>query len=283
MYNAIVIAGPTGVGKTELSIKLAKLLNARIISADASQVYKTLDIGTAKITEDEKDGVIHYLIDEVEPNEKYSVGHFYEAANKILNENREVPFLIVGGTGLYISSLTDGLTMMDKVDYKKREKLESMTLSELQDLLSEEEKKQIDIKNKVRVIRKIETRGVVYNNKLGNDRKFLKIFLTRNRATLYDRINKRVDIMMEQGLLEEAKKAYNVYGDKIHCIGYKQLFEYFKSNVSLKEAIENIKTASRRYAKRQFTWFKNKGYIEYNLDDESIDKIIEKIRRDYGN
>ena len=163
MYNAIVIAGPTGVGKTELSIKLAKLLNARIISADASQVYKTLDIGTAKITEDEKDGVIHYLIDEVEPNEKYSVGHFYEAANKILNENKEVPFLIVGGTGLYISSLTDGLTMMDKVDYKKREKLESMTLSELQDLLSEEEKKQIDIKNKVRVIRKIETRGVVYN------------------------------------------------------------------------------------------------------------------------
>lgn len=283
MYNAIVIAGPTGVGKTELSIKLAKLLNARIISADASQVYKTLDIGTAKITEDEKDGVIHYLIDEVEPNEKYSVGHFYETANKILNENKEVPFLIVGGTGLYISSLTDGLTMMDKVDYKKREKLESMTLSELQDLLSEEEKKQIDIKNKVRVIRKIETRGVVYNNKLGNDRKFLKIFLTRNRTTLYDRINKRVDIMMEQGLLEEAKKSYNVYGDKIQCIGYKQLFEYFKSNVSLKEAIENIKTASRRYAKRQFTWFKNKGYIEYNLDDESIDKIIEKIRRDYGN
>lgn len=262
MYNAIVIAGPTGVGKTELSIKLAKLLNARIISADASQVYKTLDIGTAKITENEKDGVIHYLIDEVEPNEKYSVGHFYETANKILNENKEVPFLIVGGTGLYISSLTDGLTMMDKVDYKKREKLESMTLSELQDLLSEEEKKQIDIKNKVRVIRKIETRGVVYNNKLGNDRKFLKIFLTRNRTTLYDRINKRVDIMMEQGLLEEAKKAYNVYGDKIQCIGYKQLFEYFKSNVSLKEAIENIKTASRRYAKRQFTWFKNKGYIE---------------------
>lgn len=283
MYNAIVIAGPTGVGKTELSIKLAKLLNARIISADASQVYKTLDIGTAKITEDEKDGVIHYLIDEVEPNEKYSVGHFYETANKILNENKEVPFLIVGGTGLYISSLTDGLTMMDKVDYKKREKLESMTLSELQDLLSEEEKKQIDIKNKVRVIRKIETRGVVYNNKLGNDRKFLKIFLTRNRATLYDRINKRVDIMMEQGLLEEAKKAYNVYGDQIQSIGYKQLFEYFKSNVSLEEAIENIKTASRRYAKRQFTWFKNRGYIEYNLDDESIDKIIEKIRREYGN
>lgn len=283
MYNAIVIAGPTGVGKTELSIKLAKLLNARIISADASQVYKTLDIGTAKITEDEKDGVIHYLIDEVEPNEKYSVGHFYETANKILNENKEVPFLIVGGTGLYISSLTDGLTMMDKVDYKKREKLESMTLSELQDLLSEEEKKQIDIKNKVRVIRKIETRGVVYNNKLGNDRKFLKIFLTRNRATLYDRINKRVDIMMEQGLLEEAKKAYNVYGDQIQSIGYKQLFEYFKSNVSLEEAIENIKIASRRYAKRQFTWFKNRGYIEYNLDDESIDKIIEKIRREYGN
>lgn len=283
MYNAIIIAGPTGVGKTELSIKLAKLLNARIISADASQVYKTLDIGTAKITEDEKDGVIHYLIDEVEPNEKYSVGHFYETANKILNENKEVPFLIVGGTGLYISSLTDGLTMMDKVDYKKREKLESMTLIELQDLLSEEEKKQIDINNKVRVIRKIETRGVVYNNKLGNDRKFLKIFLTRNRATLYDRINKRVDIMMEQGLLEEAKKAYNVYGDQIQSIGYKQLFEYFKSNVSLEEAIENIKTASRRYAKRQFTWFKNRGYIEYNLDDESIDKIIEKIRREYGN
>lgn len=206
MYNAIVIAGPTGVGKTELSINLAKLLKADIISADASQVYKALDIGTAKITEKEMQGVKHHLIDVVNPDETYSVGDFFKATNEILNKNKKTPFLIVGGTGLYIKSITDGLTTMPDVDQKKRKELESMDLDTLVSMLTDKEKSQIDIKNKVRVIRKIEKRGIEYNNIIGNDRKFLKIFLSRDRKNLYDRINKRVDQMISQGLVTEAKK-----------------------------------------------------------------------------
>lgn len=283
MYNAIVIAGPTGVGKTELSIKLAKKLNAKIISADASQVYRKLNIGTAKITKEEMSGVEHYLIDVVDPRKTYSVGDFFREANKILNENKDTIFLIVGGTGLYIQSITDGLTQMPDIDKDYREKLEKMDLNTLTQMLTEDEKKDIDIHNKVRVIRKLEKRGIEYNNIKGNDRNFLKIFLTRDRENLYDNINKRVDKMMDIGLLDEALMIYKEYKEKVKSIGYKELFMYFKGEISLNEAIEKIKINSRRYAKRQFTWFKNKGYIVYNLDLESIDDIIEDIRGRYGN
>ena len=283
MYNAIVIAGPTGVGKTDLSIKLAKKLNAKIISADASQVYRKLDIGTAKITKEEMQGIEHYLIDVVDPSKTYSVGDFYEEANKILNDNKDTTFLIVGGTGLYIQSITDGLTQMPSFDVDYRKKLESMSIDELLKLLSEDEKNEIDVHNKVRVIRKIEKRGIEYNNIKGNDRKFLKIFLNRDRSVLYDNINKRVDKMIENGLVNEALEIYKIYGDKVKSIGYKELFMYFKGEVSLSYAIEKIKVNSRRYAERQFTWFKNKGYITYNLDYENIDNIIKDIRGRYGN
>lgn len=284
MYNAIVIAGPTAVGKTELSIKLAKLLNAQIISSDASQVYKGLDIGTAKIREVEKKGVIHHLIDIVEPNEEYNAGLFYKQANEILNKNKDKIFLIVGGTGLYIDALVEGLAQLPEIDRKKRKELEEKSLEELQEMLTIEEKNSIDIKNKIRVIRKIELRGLNLNKVKANDRKFLKIFLERDRKNLYNRINYRVDCMMKEGLLDEAKKIYNRYGNiNIKSIGYKELFEYFEEKISLEEAIEKIKIASRRYAKRQFTWFRDKGYIRYNMDNKNMDDIIEDIRRNYGN
>lgn len=283
MYNAIVIAGATGVGKTDLSIKLAKELNAKIISADATQVYRKLDIGSAKISKEEMCDIDHYLIDIVDIGDDYSVGNYYKDANDILNRDKNTCFLLVGGTGLYLDSITQGLTMMPNIDKKKREKLESMELCQLVELLTDEEKAKIDICNKVRVIRKLEKRGIEYNNIKGNDRNFLKIFLIRNRSNLYDRINKRVDQMIEKGLIEEARKIYEEYGDIVKSIGYKELFEYFKGEVSLEFAIEKIKTNSRRYAKRQFTWFKNKGYHIFNLDDETEEDIIDKIRREYGN
>ena len=276
MYNCIIIAGPTGVGKTNLSIKLAKKLNAEIISADSSQVYKDMNIGTAKITDDEKQGIKHHLLDVVYPNEEYSVGKYYKSVNEILNKDDKI-YILVGGTGLYLSAITDGLTDMPEVDMEKRAYLNDLKLEELLNMLDDETKNNIDINNKVRVIRAIETKGIKHNNIVGNNRKFLKIFLTMNRENLYDNINKRVDIMIKDGLVEEAKYIFDKYGDNIKSIGYKELFSYFKGEISLEQAIQDIKTASRRYAKRQFTWFKNKEYNIYDLDKENIDVIIDKI------
>ncbi len=278
MYKDIVLAGPTAVGKTNLSIKLAKILNVEIISADASQVYKQLNIGTAKISFDDMQGVKHHFIDIVEPNDVYSVGRYYNEVNKILNDNKNKNYIITGGTGLYIDSITEGMTDTPKVDMNMRKILESKTLEELIGILKEKNlDKNIDLKNKVRLIRKIEKGNIEYNNIKANDRVFLKIFLTRDRQHLYSRINKRVDIMIEQGLIDEAYNIYKKYGNKVSSIGYKELNRYFENEISLEDAIELIKRNSRRYAKRQFTWFRNKGYIEYNLDEISENEIINNI------
>jgi len=298
LNKAIVIAGPTGVGKTKISIDLAKLLNAEIISSDSAQVYKGLNIGTAKISEKEKQGVEHHLIDIVEPIAKYSVGNFEKDVNKILNQNPEKNFMLVGGTGLYINSVTNGLSVLPEADKKTREYLASLdnqTLFELALKYDEEATKEIHPNNRVRLERVVEV-FMLTNKKFSelskkniknNNFKFLKIALERNREELYDRINKRVDIMIQKGLVEEAKKVYNNYEDslyKISAIGYKELFNYFDGKVSLEEAIEDIKRESRRYAKRQMTWFrKEKDYLIYNLSEISEKEIIEDILRNYDN
>ena len=298
--KGIVISGATGVGKTDLSIKLAKRLNADIISADASQVYKFLDIGTAKVTEDEMQGIKHYMIDVVEPNEDYSVGDFEVEVNKILHEKEEnyENVILVGGTGLYIRAITDGFSDLPTKDEKIRKDLEGKSLEELQEILKEldlQAYNEIDLNNKLRLVRAIEvckiTGGKFSELRVKNIKKnnynFLKVFLTRNREELYERINKRVDIMIQKGLVEEAKKVYNNYEDslyKISAIGYKELFSYFDGKVSLEEAIEDIKRESRRYAKRQMTWFrKEKDYLIYNLSEISEKEIIEDILRNYDN
>lgn len=279
MYNAIVISGPTAVGKTALSIELAKQLNGVIISADAMQVYRHMNIGTSKITKDEMQGIKHYMLDIVDPDEDFDLGMYYEMVNNILKKEKKIPIL-VGGTGLYISSITNGLTSMPKIDKKVREDLMSKDIDELLSMLKGKvDFSTFDINNKVRIIRKIETLGIEYNNIKGNDLNFLHIFLERDRQNLYYRINKRVDIMIETGLLPEAKYIYDNYNiDKIKAIGYKELFSYFKFEKSLDEAINEIKQNSRRYAKRQFTWFRNKKeYIRYNLDEQREDIIIQQI------
>ena len=298
--KGIVISGATGVGKTDLSIKLAKRLNADIISADASQVYKFLDIGTAKVTEDEMQGIKHYMIDVVEPDEDYSVGDFEVEVNKILHEKEKNAenVILVGGTGLYIRAITDGFSDLPTKDEKIRKDLEKKSLEELQEILKAldlQAYNEIDLNNKLRLVRAIEvckiTSGKFSELRVKNIKKnnynFLKVFLTRNREELYERINKRVDIMIQKGLVEEAKKVYNNYEDslyKISAIGYKELFNYFDGKVSLEEAIEDIKRESRRYAKRQMTWFrKEKDYLIYNLSEISEKEIIEDILRNYDN
>jgi len=292
LNKAIVIAGPTGVGKTKISIDLASELNAEIISSDSAQVYKGLNIGTAKITEDEMQGIRHHLIDIVEPMLKYSVGNFEKDVNRILNQNPEKNFLLVGGTGLYLNSVTNGLSILPEADKKTREylsTLDNQTLFKLALKYDEEATKEIHPNNRVRLERVIEVfllTGQKFSelskkNIKNNNFKFLKIALERDRENLYDRINKRVDIMFEQGLVDEVKNLYKIYGEKLYklnIIGYNEIIDYINGKISLDEANYKIKLNSRHYAKRQFTWFKaDKEYQWFNLDRISEQEIVESI------
>ena len=279
MYNGIVIAGATAVGKTALSIELAKKLDAVIISADAMQVYKKMNIGTSKITSFEMQGIKHYMLDVVEPDEHFDVGMYYNMVNDILKKEKKIPIL-VGGTGLYISAITDGLTKMPSVDKEYRKELNKKSKEELIEMLKGKiDLETIDINNLVRLIRKIETLGIEHNNIKGNDKNFLKIFLERDRENLYDRINERVNKMVDEGLILEAKNIYDNYNiENIKAIGYKELFSYFKKEIDLEYAISEIAKNSRRYAKRQLTWFRNKkDYVRYNLCEISEENIVDDI------
>ncbi|WP_324284342.1 tRNA (adenosine(37)-N6)-dimethylallyltransferase MiaA [Fusobacterium polymorphum] len=292
LNKAIVIAGPTGVGKTKISIDLASELNAEIISSDSAQVYKGLNIGTAKITEEEMQGIKHHLIDIVEPVSKYSVGNFEKDVNKILNQNSEKKFLLVGGTGLYLNSVTNGLSILPEADKKTREyltTLDNQTLLELALKYDEEATKEIHPNNRVRLERVVEVfllTGQKFSelskkNIKNNNFKFLKIALERDRENLYDRINKRVDIMFAQGLVDEVKNLYEIYGEKLYklnIIGYNEIIDYINGIISLDEANYRIKLNSRHYAKRQFTWFKaDNEYQWFNLDRISEQEIVKSI------
>ena len=292
MNKAIVIAGPTGVGKTKISIDLASELNAEIISSDSAQVYRGLNIGTAKITEEEMQGIKHHLIDIVEPISKYSVGNFEKDVNKILNQNPEKNFLLVGGTGLYLNSVTNGLSILPEADKKTRDylsTLDNQTLLELAFKYDEEATKEIHPNNRVRLERVVEVfllTGQKFSelskkNIKNNNFKFLKIALERDRENLYDRINKRVDIMFAQGLVDEVKNLYEIYGEKLYklnIIGYNEIIDYINGIISLDEANYRIKLNSRHYAKRQFTWFKaDKEYQWFNLDRISEQEIVKSI------
>ena len=283
----ICIVGTTGVGKTKLSIELAKRLNGEIINADSTQVYKDLNIATAKIKEEEKEGIIHHLIDIKDINESYTVYDFQkDCRNKILEilDKGKTPIL-VGGTGLYIKAAL--------YDYKFNienniNNYEDYTNEELYDML-----KKIDINtsihpnNRKRVVRALN----YYNNNLkpmSDNKKTDKLLydtifigLTTTREILYNRINKRVDIMLSQGLLDEARKIYdtNIRTKAVLTpIGYKELFDYFDGNKTLDQCIELIKNRSRRYAKRQYTWFNNQMNINwFNVDFNNFDNTISEV------
>lgn len=297
--KGIVLAGPTGVGKTDLSLKLARLLDADIISADSAQVYKEMNIGTAKIRVEEMEGIRHYMLDVLPPTEKYSVGEYQRAVDKILaekeTENRTV--ILTGGTGLYINSVVNGLSALPESNPQLRDELMELSVDELYEKLTEldpEAAETIHKNNKKRVERAVEVclmTGEKFSvlskkNIKNNNYDFLKVCLTRDREILYKRIDMRVDIMMEQGLLSEVETLYKKYGGeilrKINIIGYTQLIDYIEGNISLETAVDFIKRDSRRYAKRQMTWFNNdKEYKWFDLENQSENEILKSITEHY--
>ncbi|WP_082386389.1 tRNA (adenosine(37)-N6)-dimethylallyltransferase MiaA [Rossellomorea vietnamensis] len=296
----IVVIGPTAVGKTNTSISLAKRFDGEVISGDSMQIYKKMDIGTAKITTDEMDGVPHHLIDIKNPEEPFSVAEFQKLVRKKISEihSRGKTPLIVGGTGLYIQSvLYDYQFTETPGDEHFRAELEA----ELEKYGSEwlhrklvkvdpDSAGNIHPNNTRRVIRALEIfhcTGKTMSEYQSSQTHELQydvalIGLTMDREKLYKRINLRVDLMIEQGLLEEVKALYdggvrNV--QSVQAIGYKELYDYFDGIVSLETAIENLKQNSRRYAKRQLTWFRNKMEVAwYDMTEESLhSKNIEDI------
>lgn len=273
----IILTGPTAVGKTALSIELAKDLNAEIISADSMQLYKYMDIGSAKVTKEEMDGIKHYMIDEVTPDFPFSVSEFQKRSNEYIKEidSKGKKVLITGGTGLYLNSLIYNMDFAkSNANNELREKLEKELeehgidyMHEKLKSLDSEAASRIHKNNTKRVIRALEVcldgkKMKDFSNDLEYNENYepIIIVLNRDRDVLYDRINKRVDIMINSGLVEEVKKllslGYNKDLISMQGIGYKEIVKYLEGEYTLDEAIEIIKRDSRRYAKRQITWFK---------------------------
>lgn len=306
MIDLFILAGPTAVGKTDISIKLAKRLNGEIISADSMQIYKYMDIGSAKVTKNEMQGVPHYLIDLVEPHESFNVSEFKKISSQIINnidDKGSLPML-VGGTGLYINSLiynydfTEAATddeyrqyLYNLAETKGKEYVHNL-LKEV-DIESYERLYPNDLK---RVIRALEvhklTGKTISKFNVENDiydipYNVCYFVLNMDRATLYERIDKRVDIMINNGLVDEVKKlksmGYTADMQSMKGIGYKEILFYLEGKITLDEAIYLIKKGSRNYAKRQLTWFrKDKRVIwidkdKFNSEDDIVDSIIDKF------
>ncbi|WP_210363916.1 tRNA (adenosine(37)-N6)-dimethylallyltransferase MiaA [Bacillus sp. REN3] len=298
----IVLIGPTAVGKTSLSIELAKRFNAEIISGDSMQIYKGMDIGTAKITQEEMEGIPHHLLDIKEPEESFSTAEFQELVRAKIEEistRGRLP-MIVGGTGLYIQSAIYDYHFTDSPsDQSFREALERQADEDgpeaLHQTLKEadpESAARIHPNNIRRVIRALEVihcTGKTASEVQGDQSPELLyntalVGLTMDRELLYERINLRVDRMVEQGLLQEVKHLYDKGlrdCQSIQAIGYKELYDYFDGNVTLQQAIENLKQNSRRYAKRQLTWFRNKMKVEWfdMSESEDIEKKFAEISK----
>lgn len=299
--KVIVICGPTASGKTALSIELAKKIDGEVVSCDSMQIYKDMDIGTAKPTKEEMQGIKHYLIDFVSPDERYSVADYKKDAKKAIKEILEkgkTP-IVVGGTGLYIDSLIYEIEYQDiKFDETYRKALEEQVEKNGLDMLYEKAKKidpkaieKISRNDKKRILRILEIYHATGKNKTEQEKESRKkeveydykvYALDWDREKLYERINKRVDIMIEQGLIEEVRKIYKKYEKfptAMQGLGYKEVVEYIEGNTTKEEMIEKIKQETRRYAKRQLTWFrKNKQTIWLNAQDtiqNNIQVILE--------
>ena len=271
----ICVVGPTGVGKTKLSVELAKKYNAVILNCDSMQVYKGLDIGTAKVTEEEKDGVPHYLFDIVEPTDMYTVYDYQKDLREKLEEFKDKNIVIVGGTGLYLKA---GLFNYEFDEESEYNSYEDKTNEELFKMVKEiDPNLDIHVNNRKRLVRVL-NRGSVKTNKDEMLYDAIIIGLTTDRDTLYDRINKRVDIMVENGLLDEVKYFYDkdIRSKAIMTgIGYKELYDYFDNKCTLEEALDLIKQRSRKYAKRQYTWFKNQMDVKWiDVDFENFNNTI---------
>lgn len=303
----VIIAGPTAVGKTDISIAIAKRINGEIISADSMQVYKNMDIGTAKIKKEEMQGITHYLIDILDVKDEFNITIFQELAKKAINEiyaKGKIPIL-VGGTGFYIQALLYDIEFEDENEEEKtvlRRELELEYEEKGSDFMynkllgyDKEAANSIHKNNKKRLIRAIEY-AILNNKKISSHNieqrskeskyEYRFFVLTMDRTKLYERINYRVDLMFEEGLIEEFKELLE-YGCKkdmtaMQGIGYKELFAYFEEQLSLDEVKEEIKKDTRHFAKRQLTWFKreeNAIWIDKDVytGEALLDKMCEYI------
>ena len=302
--KVVVIVGPTASGKTALSIELAKRINGEIISSDSMQIYKDMDIGTAKVTKEEAQGINHYLIDIISPEERYTVSDFKkdaEAAIKEILEKGKVP-IVVGGTGLYVDSLIYGIEYQE-MNFDESYRDELMKIAETEEGLIKlwDEANSIDPQamlkisknDKKRIIRVLEiykatgktkTEQEILSRQKGVEYDYKVFCVNMDREKLYERINKRVDIMIDAGLENEVRnllEKYSKFPTAMQGLGYKEVVEYFDGKITRDEMIEKIKQESRRYAKRQLTWFrKNKEtiWIDSMQDMKNkIDIILEEL------
>lgn len=286
--KVIAIVGPTAGGKTAYAVELAKKINGEIVSADSRLVYKGFNIGTAKPTKDEMQGIFHYMIDVVEPNCDYTGGLYVKEAQVVIDDilsRGKVP-IIAGGTGLYFRLLLENYVMPQvEPDYDLRKELEIYSASELHSMLSALDKEAADkiyTTDKKKLIRALEivktlnrpineVRGV--NEESEYDVEW--IGLNFPREELYDRINKRVDLMIEQGLIEETENLLEKYGhiyNIINTIGYQEITKYLDGEMTLEEAKDKLKQNTRNYAKRQLTWFRKNQNIKWNVYPEKLKK-----------
>ena len=286
----IAVVGPTAVGKTALGIELAKRFNGEIISGDSQQVYRHLDIGTAEATLEEQAEAPHHLIDVREVDEAYSAYDFVKEASAAIEDitSRGKLPIIVGGTGLYLQSLLEGYHLGGQVNQEEvlayRQELEQLADAVLFDKIAEQDI-EIPELNRRRAIRALElaTFGQDLENK-ETPYDALLIGLNDDRQVLYERINHRVDVMVEKGLLDEAKWLYDNHRDvqAARAIGYKELFPYFAGQASLEESVDKLKQNTRRFAKRQLTWFRNRMAVSFYMVSESdVKKQINKAVQDF--
>lgn len=297
----IVVAGPTASGKTSLAIDIAKTLDGEIVCADSMQIYKYMDIGTAKATRDEQAQCPHHLMDIVEPDCEFSVADYTELAHKTISDivSRGKTPIMCGGTGLYIDSVVNDVEFGEfENDYTLRRELEELAKKEgsqrLIDMLSEFDPlsaKKLHPNNLKRIIRAIEFYKVSgipisehqHMTKLKESRyNAVEFIIDRERYELYDRINRRVDIMMDEGLTDEVKtlidRGYSPELNSMQGIGYKELIAYFNGKSTLDEAVDAIKQNSRRYAKRQLTWFRRNENIHWLSPDNALEETLKTLK-----
>lgn len=303
--KVIVICGPTASGKTSLSIELAKRIKGEIISCDSMQIYKDMTIGTAKPTVEEMDGIPHHLIDFVLPSERYSVADFKKAATQKIEEilsRNKIP-IIVGGTGLYVDALVYNIEYLElETDLKYRQELENLIeqkgLEELYEKakqIDEQAMQSISKNDKKRIMRVLEIYHQTGKTKTQLEAEsrltpppydYIVFAITMDREKLYERINRRVDIMIEQGLIEEVQSLVNKYKEfptAMQGLGYKEVVEYIEGETTKEEMIEKLKMETRRYAKRQLTWFRKIENITWlnglNDTQSNIDIILENLKK----
>ena len=292
--KVIAITGPSSSGKTKLAIETAKALNGEIISVDSRQIYKELDIGSAKPALEEREGIVHHLIDVVNVTDEYTAADFCDAASYIINDiiRRGKMPILAGGTGLYFRILLQDFDLPRVApDKKLREELEQKSSTELYDMLLSldyDAAQKIHFNNKVKIIRALEvckTLGIPMSRaRKKKESKYQTLWVglnSQNRDFLYNRINNRVEIMFEKGLIKEAENLFNKYGKNkilMSTIGYQEIFPYLNGDITFEAAKELLKQNTRRYAKRQISWFKSNEDVHwFDIEKESFEKILDFI------